>query len=79
MTSKIRSTSVLLILTAIALTSLPGCSDKKAEQKAAAQAEDKQFFDAQKAKKLARDEKNKQVCKETIGQAKCEEVGWVYP
>jgi hypothetical protein len=67
---------------AIVLGALAGCSEQSAPKpppaKAAAEEDWSVTQQRLKDRKKERDAKNKAVCLETIGKAKCEEVGYVF-
>ncbi len=65
---------------AIVLGALAGCSEGSTQTPAPAKASaDEEWSVTQqrlKERKIERDAKNKAMCLETIGKAKCEEVGY---
>lgn len=67
---------------AIVLGAIAGCSEQSAPKpptaKAAAEEDWSVTQQRLKDRKKERDAKNKAVCLETIGKAKCEEVGYVF-
>ncbi len=71
-----------MIDAAIVLGAIAGCSEESAPKSSTAKAAEEEDWSVTqqrlKDRKKERDAKNKAVCLETIGKAKCEEVGYVF-